>query len=155
MAINELGYKGEVKISEWIYGGQLTWMKDVQPKECSAYGKSPKGLSKSWWRNFILQTAAAGYITRSIKTAKFGQSNGVYASLFPSDKGIKAAEEDSPVILPVFSYEVPHCSSEPSVTSKKIPIDYQDEDLHDPSVRKRKGRGCHLLPLVKKLLESN
>ena len=29
-AIKELGNRSEVKITEWIRGGQLTWMKDVQ-----------------------------------------------------------------------------------------------------------------------------
>ena len=54
-AIKELGYRGEVKIAEWIRGGQLTWMKDIQidRNASSAYGESPKGLSKACWRNFI------------------------------------------------------------------------------------------------------
>ena len=54
-AIKELGNRGEVKVTEWIRGGQLTWMKDIQVdrNETSVYGKSPKGLSKVWWRNFI------------------------------------------------------------------------------------------------------
>ena len=63
-AIDELGNRGEVKITEWIRGGQLTWVKDVRQKEETAYGKSPKGLSKGWWRNFIRQAAAAGFIKR-------------------------------------------------------------------------------------------
>ena len=75
-AIDELGNCGEVKIIDWIRGGQSTW------KEETAYGKSPKGLSKGWWRNFICQVAAAaaGFIKRMVKTAKFGQNCGVYAS---------------------------------------------------------------------------
>ena len=40
-AIKELGNRGEVKITEWIRGGQLTWMKDVQVdrKKTSTYEK--------------------------------------------------------------------------------------------------------------------
>ena len=45
-AIDELGNRGEVKITDWIRGGQLTWMKDIIRNEETAYGKSPKGLSK-------------------------------------------------------------------------------------------------------------
>ena len=43
-AIHELGRMGEVKITEWIRRGQITWMKTT--KEVFAYGKSPPGLSK-------------------------------------------------------------------------------------------------------------
>ena len=114
---------------------------------CTAavYGKSPKGLSKVWWRNFIRQAAAAGYITRTTKTAKFGNSNGVYASLSPSDEGIKAIEQGAPVMLPAFSVDdtslSPACSNHHGDGG---------DDLHNTS----RGKGCHLLPLVKKLLES-
>ena len=122
----------------------------TEESESSAYGKNPKGLSKICWRNFIRQAAAAGYFTRTIKTAKFGNSNGVYASLSPCDKGIKATEEGIPIMLPVFSDESSHSNS-------LLPVglsDHRDDDMHDMSFRKRKGRGCHLLPLVRKLLES-
>ena len=47
--IDELGNNGEVKITDWIRGGQLTGMKDIRQKEETAYGKIPKGLSKGWW----------------------------------------------------------------------------------------------------------
>ena len=55
-----------------------------------------------WWRNFIRQAAAAGFIRRIVKTAKFGQSCGVYASLSVDDKGRKAIDEKTPVMLPVY-----------------------------------------------------
>ena len=66
-AIKELGNRGEVKIADWIRGGQLTWMKDIQVErnETSAYSKSRKGLSKAW-KNFVRQAAAAGSITCTI-----------------------------------------------------------------------------------------
>ena len=150
-AIKELGNRGEVKIAERIRGGQLTWMRDIQVErnETSAYGKSPKGLSKAWWRNFIRQAAAAGYITCTIKTAKFGNSNGVYASLSPNDKGIKAIETCASIMLPSFSVENSHDSHLSPICSTSHRVD--DDDT---APRKRGGKGCHLLPLVKKLLES-
>ena len=92
-AIDELGNCGEVKITDWIRGGQLTWMKDIRQKEETAYGKSPKGWSKGWWRNFIRQAAATRLIKRMVKTAKFGQNCGVYASLSVDDKGRKVIDE--------------------------------------------------------------
>ena len=151
-AIKELGNRGEVKIAEWIRGGQLTWMKDIQIDRnvTSAYGKSPKGLSKAWWRNFIRQAAAAGYITHTIKIAKFGNSNGVYASLSPSDAGIKAVDECTPVLLPSFSVKNSHDSSLSPICANQ----HRGDDDVPNTTRKRRGKGCHLLPLVKKLLES-
>lgn len=65
-AIDELEKLGEVKVTEWIRGGQLQWMKDVQKATESSHGKGAPGLSKEWWRMFIRQCAAAGYISRSI-----------------------------------------------------------------------------------------
>ena len=118
--------------------------------ESSAYGKSPKGLSKPWWRNFIRQAAAAGYITRAVKTAKFGNSSGVYASLSSSDHGLKAIEEGAPIMLPTFSVE----SSQDVSSSKLYSIRHRDDTDMDCTIRKRKGKGCHLLPLVKKLFEA-
>ena len=87
-AIDELGNLGEVKIAEWIRGGQMAWMKTKQGSgDTSAYGKSPPGLSRDWWRTFIRQAAAGGYISRLIRTAAFGQSYGTYASLQVTTKG--------------------------------------------------------------------
>ena len=54
---------GEVKVTEWIRGGQISWMSSIEPSADSAYGQSAPGLSKEWWRMFIRQCAAAGYIT--------------------------------------------------------------------------------------------
>lgn len=86
-AIDELGKLGEVKITEWIRGGQLAWMKDIQQATHSTHGKSTPRLSKEWWRMFIRQCAAAGYISRDIKPATFGNTQLSYASLNVTEKG--------------------------------------------------------------------
>ena len=70
-AIDELPKMGEVKITEWIRGGQVAWMKNVAKHEVSAYSSSPPGLSKEWWRGFIRQCSSAGYISRMIKPATY------------------------------------------------------------------------------------
>ena len=44
-AIDELGKMGEVKVTEWIRGGQTAWMKNIQKGNDSAHGKSPPNLS--------------------------------------------------------------------------------------------------------------
>ena len=38
-AVDELGNRGEVKITEFIRGGQLAWIKDVNITPNSVYGK--------------------------------------------------------------------------------------------------------------------
>ena len=55
-------------------------------------------------------------------------------------------------VLPAFSVENSHDTPLSSVCSNHH-RDNNDHDLHNTS-RKRRGKGCHLLPLVKKLLES-
>ena len=40
-AIGELPKMGKVKITEWIRGGQIAWMKAITKHDDSAYGKSP------------------------------------------------------------------------------------------------------------------
>ena len=122
-------------------------------QEDTAYGKSPKALSKGWWRNFIRQAAAAGFVTRIVKTAKFGESCGVYASLSVSDEGRRAVAQSLPVLLPVYVDQSPTSSSTASKPRLSRPRDDEDMEQDTPS-RRRKGKGCHLLPLVKSLLQS-
>ena len=52
-AIDELGKMGEVKVTEWIQGEQTAWIKNIPRSKATAYGASPTGLSKEWWRRFI------------------------------------------------------------------------------------------------------
>lgn len=86
-AIDELPKMGEVKVTEWIRGGQIAWMRDITKHDNSAYGKSPPGLSKEWWRRFIRQCSSAGYISRIIKPVTYGEAvQGVYASLKLTEK---------------------------------------------------------------------
>lgn len=86
-AIDELGDKGEIKVTEWIRGGELAWMEEIEVNSHSVYyyGKG-SSLNKEWWRIFIRQAAAAGYINRIIKTASFGTSNRAYAQLNVTEK---------------------------------------------------------------------
>ena len=76
----------------------------------------------------------------------------MYASLSPSVEGIKAVKKCAPIMLPAFSVENSHDTPLSPVCSNHH-RDNDDHDLHNTS-RKRRGKGCHLLPLVKKLLES-
>ena len=88
-AIDKLPKMGEVKITEWVHGRQIAWMKDITKHDMSAlYAISPTRFSKKWWRGFIHQCFLAGYISRIIKPITYGQTvQGAYASLKPTEKG--------------------------------------------------------------------
>ena len=36
----------EVKVTEWVRGGQIAWMQNIQRASESTHGKSPPNLSK-------------------------------------------------------------------------------------------------------------
>ena len=103
-AIDELKSLGETKITEWLRGGNVAWMQNIVKANPSAYRKSPHGLSKEWWRCFIHQCAAAGYILRAIKPATFGSAattiQGAYAKLEPTCKGRDALTSQEAILLP-------------------------------------------------------
>jgi len=138
-AIDELKTLGEVKVTEWIRGGEIAWMQQISRCESSAYGKSPPRLSKEWWRMFIRQVSAAGFIFRSVKPAAFGTSiQGAYALLQPTSKGRNAIAEGDPVLLPDCAdlQQLVTCTTSSGKSSSK----------------QRTGKGKHILPIVKRLL---
>ena len=115
----------------------MAWTKGIEIKENSVYGKGFQH-SKQWWRKFIRPVAAAGYIRRIIKTASFGKSNGVYASV--TEKARDAIADEKGVLLPEY-----------------LSDNEQSSHLHtskEQLLEKEKGtNGCHLIPQVKMLLE--
>ena len=124
-------------------------MKEIQVKEGSVYGQSPRGLSKFWWRNFIRQSAAAGYIYRSIKTA---QSRGAYASLSVTASGRQVVSEKRCVMLPDVFPQMPQIESNSKSFNQSS--DNQEASSSSQHTKKRQGKGCHLLPLVRQLVEA-
>ena len=121
----------------------MAWMKAIEIKPNSVYGKG-SNFTKQWWRNYIRQVAAAGYIRRTIQTASFGTSNGVYASLTVTEKAKDAIAGEKSVLLPEFQMEK-EISSVHSFTT----------NVRQDVMRKRRGKGCHMLSIVKVLLESD
>ena len=77
-------------------------MEEIEVSSHSVYGKG-SSLSKKWWRKFIRQAAAAGYISCIIKT--FGTSNGAYAQLHVTEKTRNLIASDVGVLLPEFVVE--------------------------------------------------
>ena len=50
-AVQTLGSKGELKITQWIKGSGLAWI-NAYNKSCISYGNS-QGYSEKWWQLFI------------------------------------------------------------------------------------------------------
>ena len=137
-AIDELKNLGEVKITEWIRGGNVAWMQNIVKSNPSAYGKSSHGLSKEWWRCFICQCSAASYIVHLVKPATFGTTTsiqGVYAQLEPTTKGRNSVKNGETVLLPQLNV-----------------LDEQIVDKINNAQIKRVGKGKHLLLILKNLL---
>ena len=137
-AIDELKGLGEVKVTEWIRGGNVAWMQNIVKSNPSAYGKSPNGLSKEWWRCFIRQCSTTGHIKRLIKPATFGATTsiqGAYAQLKPTSKGQNAVSEEKSALLPQLNV----ITAQIAVKASK-------------AQNKRIGKGKHLLPILKNLL---
>ena len=146
-AINDLPKMGEVKVTECIRGGQISW-KDITKHDDSAYGKSPPGLSKEWWRGFIRQCSSAGYISRIIKSVTYGQTvQGAYASLKPTEKGRSVVLNKKPVLFP----EVLE-GSDSFLKVRKQSGHVQEAADKELPIKKRCGKGKHMLPILKDLL---
>jgi len=97
-------------------------------------------LSKEWWRSFIRQCSAMGYILRMVKPGAASCVQGAYTQLEPTPKGRDAVSSDHPTLLPEInevSKPVSKISDAPKVVTKRI----------------RKGK--HLLPMLKSLLCAN
>ena len=137
--IDELKSLGEVKITAWLRSGNVAWMQNIVKVNPSAYGKSLHGLSKEWWRCFIHQCAAEGYILCAIKLATFGSATtpiqGAYAKLEPPCKGRNALTSQEAVFLPQLN--MPNEKLQTSVS------------LRQQSTRT--GKGKHMLPILKPL----
>jgi len=89
VAIDELKSMGEVKVTEWVRGGEFAWMQKIEKGNPFAHGSSPPNLFKEGgWRMLIRRASATGFILRSVKLATFGTSiQGAYALLQPTQKG--------------------------------------------------------------------
>ena len=96
-------------------------------------------------------------IKRTIRTAKFGQSTGVYASLSVTDTGRDIISKGDSVMLPEITEQLTD-----SETSQSLAASSSDSSLSVNSGsssqctkrRSREGKGCHLLPLLKCLMQN-
>ena len=82
-------------------------MQSIVKLNPSAYGKSPHGLSKEWWRCFIHQCSTAGHIVRLIEPATFEANTsiqGAYAQLEATPKGRNSMKDGETIIASTIKY---------------------------------------------------
>ena len=113
-------------------------MENIQKGNESAQ-KIPLNLSKEWWRSFICQCSASGYISCVIKPITYGESiQGSYASLQPTEKGRSAISLNQSVLLPKIDDSI--------LKAPSSVVQACGEN------RNRIGKGKHMLPFLKELL---
>ena len=140
-AIDQVGCKGEVKISEWIRGSNIPWTNEFNKKSLS-YGNH-RGKPISFWRSFLRQCSAAGLVDYELKSmikpSGYYAVNGVY---YNNSQGREAANSSDPVLLPVGGADGHHreCASSTAISSQSL------------ESRKRIGKGSNILSIVRNLL---
>ena len=63
-AIEAIGSKGEVKLTEWIRGNKRPWMENLDKKRMS-FGRG-LGHSEKWWRSFLRKCHVLGFLERKL-----------------------------------------------------------------------------------------
>ena len=65
-AIDIIGQKGEVKLTQWIRESAFSWTNDYN-KQTSSYGNS-LGHSERWWREFIRRCHVVGVANKDLRS---------------------------------------------------------------------------------------
>ena len=88
---------------------------------------------------FIRQCAAAGYISRDIKPATFGNTQLSYASLNVTERGREYVNDSKQVLLPILDAQA---TEECKPSSSRHSTSGRNEKTH-----RRTGKGKHMLPI--------
>ena len=82
-ALDKLGCKGEVKITEWIRGTKLSWTNEFDKTAMSYGNHCGKGIDL--WRTFMRQCYVNGCVQMELRSLTKG--NGHYSVFFQQRKG--------------------------------------------------------------------
>ena len=141
--INHIGFKGEVKLAEWIRGSNIAWTA-AYTKNCSSYGNH-LGKDLHFWRTFIRQCHVISVLRLELKSMIKGSGmyavNGIY---HPTQKGTETVTKSDPLLLPII-YE------KGTQSSKGVQSRMQARENSEIK-KKRIGKGCNVLTIVRKLL---
>ena len=138
-ALNQIGCKGELKITEWIRGSSISWTNSYD-KSSLSYGNN-RGKDLAFWRMFIKQCHVISFVQlelRSmIKSSGHYAVNGVY---YPTQEGVHAVNDSDPFILPKFDDGVETATTSSTALSQNVALK-----------KKRLGKGTNILNTVRKL----
>ena len=94
-ALQQIGSKGESKLTEWIRGNTRPWMKGFN-KSSTAFANSC-GRSEIWWRGFFRKCHAIGVLERKLcNLAKSNQHYAIMAIYTSTWKGQKVVSDNEP-----------------------------------------------------------
>ena len=97
-AIQQVGNKGESRLTEWIRGNTRPWMKTLN-KSSTSFANSC-GHSEGWWRTFFRKCHAVGVLEQKLcNLAKSNQHYAIMAIYIVTWKGQKVISDDEPVML--------------------------------------------------------
>ena len=144
-ALDKVGCKGEVKVTEWIRGSQISWT-NAYDKSTLSYGHH-NGRDIKFWRLFMKQCHVLGFVKLQfkslIKASGHYSVQGVYHAL-PKGRGHVSSSENLPLPKVGGLYQLPPVSASSSTSS-----------IASSQKKKRLGKGCHVLTVVRTLLEDS
>ena len=148
-AIDVLGPKGELKLTQWIRGSSLAWT-NLHEKLSLSYGNF-RGHSEKWWRTFIRKCHVLGLVNKQLKSIiKKSQHYGIQGIIFKTAEGISAVESGQRVMLPQWQL-----NEDKSCTKSQTTNVAQSDDMGaSKSTRAiRSGKGSHAITTIKTLIE--
>ncbi len=148
-ALQCLGTRGEVKLTEWIRGNKRAWMEHFD-KTSKSFG-SAMGHSEMWWRNFFRKCHALGIMERKLgNMVKGSQSYAILAVYQLTEKGRQLLSEGGPVLIPQSELH----REAPSVQGALSQVNAQSTSSLNPTpARKgRLGKGGRIVDRVSELL---
>ena len=146
-ALNELGSRGEVKVTEWIRGSKLVWTNDFNKKAMS-YGNHC-GRDSEFWRTFLRQCFVHGFVKMELQSLiKRNGHYSVYGIYYPTEKGRVAVQQNEDVMLPLLQIDKRPC------TALKPTEDIEPSKSKEVK-RRRVGKGSHILPIIRSCLQES
>ena len=141
-AMKQVGIKGAVKIAEWVRGSSASWTSKYD-KTSFSYGNS-KGHTLEQWRLFLRQCHVLGIVKYDLRSMIKGSGHySVMGIYYPLDDCKPYINNEKSLMLPVLeqSIESRPCRNRPSTSASECSLK-----------KKRLGKGCNILPIVRKLL---
>ena len=155
-ALDHLGSKGEVKVTEWIRGSKLAWTNGFD-KNIMSYGNHC-GRDSEFWRTFLRQCYVNGFVKMELQSLiKRNGHYSVYGVYYPTDKGRDIVEQNEEVMLPQLQEQNSLCSASQPAEDCSAPKPTEGMQPCKGKIvkRKRVGKGSHILPIIRSCLQES